>query len=136
MGQPHPDRLRPRFHLHAGRRPVRCRRHRAADRRRAQLLQYRDPRIAHTIFEEASKALQDSFKPIAETKIKLERIESRMDFAILGRRNNPAVVARLLVQAIGRGGKVFVILPHTTLNPLRQRLSQVIFGEMTNRDKE
>lgn len=95
-----------------------------------------ETRIARTIFEDAAKALQDSFKPIAETQLKLERIESRMDFAILGRRNNPAVVARLLVQAIGRGGEVFVILPHSTLNPLRQRLSQVISGEMTNRDKE
>ncbi len=95
-----------------------------------------ETRIARTIFEEAAKALQDSFKPIAATELKLERIESRMDFAILGRRNNPAVVARLLVQAIGRGGEVFVIMPHSTLNPLRQRLSQVISGEMTNRDKE
>ncbi|WP_394706374.1 flagellar motor switch protein FliM [Breoghania sp.] len=95
-----------------------------------------ETRIARGIFEEAAKALQESFKPIAATKLKLERIESRMDFAILGRRNNPAVVARLLVQAIGRGGEVFVIMPHSTLNPLRQRLSQVISGEMTNRDKE
>nr|WP_319773793.1 FliM/FliN family flagellar motor switch protein [Breoghania sp.] len=95
-----------------------------------------ETRITRGIFEEAAKALQESFKPIAATKLKLERIESRMDFAILGRRNNPAVVARLLVQAIGRGGEVFVIMPHSTLNPLRQRLSQVISGEMTNRDKE
>lgn len=95
-----------------------------------------ETRIARTIFEVAAKALEDSFEPIAKTKLKLERIESRMDFAVVGRRNNPAVVARLLLQAIGRGGEIFVVMPHATLNPLRQRLSQVLAGEMSTRDKQ
>lgn len=95
-----------------------------------------ETRIARTIFEVASRALEESFEPIAKTTLKLERIESRMDFAIVGRRNNPAVVARLLLQAIGRGGEVFVVMPHSTLNPLRQRLSQVLAGEMSTRDKQ
>ncbi|WP_153772089.1 FliM/FliN family flagellar motor switch protein [Labrenzia sp. CE80] len=95
-----------------------------------------ETRIARTVFEVAAKALEDSFEPIAKTKLKLERIESRMDFAVVGRRNNPAVVARLLLQAIGRGGEVFVVMPHATLNPLRQRLSQVLAGEMSTRDKQ
>lgn len=95
-----------------------------------------ETRIARTIFEVAAKALQDSFNPIAATSLKIERIESRMDFAVVGRRNNPAVVARLLLQAIGRGGEVFVIMPHSTLNPLRQSLSQVLSGEMSSRDKK
>jgi len=95
-----------------------------------------ETRIARNIFEVAVKALQESFEPIAETTLKIERIESRMDFAVIGRRNNPAVVSRLLLQAIGRGGEVFVVMPHSTLNPLRQKLSQVLSGEMSGRDKQ
>ncbi|MFD1695845.1 flagellar motor switch protein FliM [Roseibium aestuarii] len=95
-----------------------------------------ETRLARTVFDVAARALEESFEPIARTSLKLERIESRMDFAIVGRRNNPAVVARLLLQAIGRGGEVFVIMPHSTLNPLRQRLSQVLAGEMSTRDKQ
>ncbi|ALV26321.1 flagellar motor switch protein FliM [Pannonibacter sp. Q-1] len=95
-----------------------------------------ETRIARTVFEVAANALQESFSPIAETTLKIERVESRMDFAIIGRRNNPAVVARLLLQAIGRGGEIFVVMPHSTLNPLRQRLSQVLSGEMAGRDKQ
>ncbi|MEP3427756.1 MAG: FliM/FliN family flagellar motor switch protein [Roseibium sp.] len=95
-----------------------------------------ETRVARTMFEVAAKSLAESFAPIAETTLKIERIESRMDFAIVGRRNNPAVVGRLLQQAIGRGGEVFVVLPHSTLNPLRQRLSQVLSGEMSGRDKQ
>ncbi|MTH98265.1 flagellar motor switch protein FliM [Roseibium sp. RKSG952] len=95
-----------------------------------------ETRIARIVFEVAAKALEESFEPISKTSFKIERIESRMDFAIIGRRNNPAVIGRLLLQAIGRGGEVFVIMPHATLNPLRQRLSQVLSGEMTNRDRQ
>ncbi|ADZ72274.1 flagellar motor switch protein FliM [Polymorphum gilvum] len=95
-----------------------------------------ETRIARSVFEVAAKALQESFSPIAETTLKIERVESRMDFAVVGRRNNPAVVARLLLQAIGRGGEIFVVMPHSTLNPLRQRLSQVLSGEMSGRDKQ
>lgn len=95
-----------------------------------------ETRIARTIFEVASKALEESFSPIAATSLKIERIESRMDFAVVGRRNNPAMVARLLLQAIGRGGEIFVVMPHSTLNPLRQNLSQVLSGEMSSRDKQ
>lgn len=95
-----------------------------------------ETRIARTIFEVALKALEESFSPIAATSLKIERIESRMDFAVVGRRNNPAMVARLLLQAIGRGGEIFVVMPHSTLNPLRQNLSQVLSGEMSSRDKQ
>jgi flagellar motor switch protein FliM len=95
-----------------------------------------ETRIARTIFEVTSKALEESFSPIAATSLKIERIESRMDFAVVGRRNNPAMVARLLLQAIGRGGEIFVVMPHSTLNPLRQNLSQVLSGEMSSRDKQ
>ena len=47
-------------------------------------------RMAQTLFEQVAKALQASFSLIADTKFKLERIETRMDFAIIGRRNNQA----------------------------------------------
>ncbi|GGB53741.1 flagellar motor switch protein FliM [Roseibium aquae] len=95
-----------------------------------------ETRIARNVFEVAVQALQESFDSIAETTLKIERIETRMDFAVIGRRNNPAVVSRLLLQAIGRGGEVFVVMPHSTLNPLRQKLSQVLSGEMSGRDKQ
>ncbi len=58
-----------------------------------------------------------------------------MDFAVIGRRNNTAVVGRLLLQAIGRGGEMFVVIPHSALTPLRQNLAQVVSGEGNNRDK-
>ena len=63
-------------------------------------------RMAQKLFEQVAKALQASFALVADTKFKLERIETRMDFAVIGRRNNQAVAAKFLLQALNRGGEM------------------------------
>jgi flagellar motor switch protein FliM len=91
-------------------------------------------RMAQTLFEQVAKALQASFSLVVDTRFKLERIETRMDFAVIGRRNNQAVAAKFLLQALNRGGEMFVIIPQSVLNPMRKVLSQVVTGESTGRD--
>jgi flagellar motor switch protein FliM len=86
-------------------------------------------RVAQVLFEEAGKALQAAFAPVAPTTFRHERTETRMDFAIIGRRNNLSVVAKLLIQALGRGGEMFVIIPQSALSPMRQNLAQVLSGD-------
>jgi flagellar motor switch protein FliM len=91
-------------------------------------------RMAQTLFEQVAKALQASFSLVVDTKFKLERIETRMDFAIIGRRNNQAIAAKFLLQALNRGGEMFVIIPQSVLNPMRKALSHVVTGESSGRD--
>jgi len=91
-------------------------------------------RIAQTLFEQAARALQASFALVSDTPFKFERLETRMDFAVIGRRNNMAVAAKFLLQAINRGGEMFVIIPQSVLNPMRKVLSHVVTGESTGRD--
>ena len=61
-------------------------------------------RIAQMIFEQIGKALESSFGLVSETPFRLERMETRMEFAVIGRRSNKAVQARFLLQALNRGG--------------------------------
>ncbi|MCJ2076018.1 FliM/FliN family flagellar motor switch protein [Methylobacterium sp. E-041] len=91
-------------------------------------------RAAQLIFDQIGKAMQASFALVASTPFALERIETRMDFAVIGRRNNQAVVARFLLQALNRGGEMFIIIPQTVLNPMRQSLARVRVGEASARD--
>lgn len=91
-------------------------------------------RVAQALFDEAGKAVQQAFGPISRTELKLERIETRMDFAIIGRRNNLAVVSKLLIQALGRGGEMFVIIPQSALSPMRQSLAHVVTGDVATAD--
>jgi flagellar motor switch protein FliM len=91
-------------------------------------------RIAQTLFELVAKALQASFALVTDTPFKFERLETRMDFAVIGRRNNMAVAAKFLLQAINRGGEMFIIIPQSALTPIRQTLSRVITGDSNARD--
>ena len=87
-------------------------------------------RVAQSLFEEAGKALQAAFAPVSRTSLKLERVETRMDFAIIGRRNNQAVVAKILIMALGRGGEMFVIIPQSALSPMRRSLAHVVSSDV------
>lgn len=91
-------------------------------------------RVAEALFGQVAKSLHSSFASVSETAFKFERIETRMDFAVIGRRNNLSVVAKLQLQASDRGGEMFIIIPQSALNPIRQHLSRVISGETSARD--
>ncbi len=91
-------------------------------------------RAAQLVFDQIGKAMQASFALVTSTPFELERIEARMDFAIIGRRNNQAVVAKFLLQALNRGGEMFIVIPQTVLNPMRQSLARVRVGEASTRD--
>jgi len=91
-------------------------------------------RLAQAIFEQMGKALQASFALVVDTPFKFERLETRMDFAVIGRRNNQSVVAKFLLQALNRGGEMFVIIPQSVLNPMRQTLGRVLSGDASTRD--
>lgn len=90
--------------------------------------------LSQFLFEQTAQALQAAFSLVTSARFRLERSETRMDFAGVGRRNNPAVVARFLLQAINRGGEMFVVIPQSALSPLRQALSRVVAKEASTPD--
>ncbi len=81
--------------------------------------------VAKHIFELAAPALHEAFQPVDNVRFRFERLETRIDFAASGRRSNPAVVGRFVMQAINRGGLMFVIVPQAALASLRQALSSI-----------
>jgi len=91
-------------------------------------------RVAQSLLELIGKGFHASFGMMADAPLKFERLETRMDFAIIGRRNNMAVIAKLLVQAIGRGGEMFVVIPQSALHLLRQSLVTAMAGEASIQD--
>jgi flagellar motor switch protein FliM len=90
--------------------------------------------VAEALFERFGKALQSSFSRASEVQFNLERVETRMDYLAIGRLNNMAVYAKILVQGLDRGGEMFIVIPHAVLNPIRQALSQIVSGESVSTD--
>ena len=85
--------------------------------------------IAQMLFDHAALAFNAAFTMVANVRFRFERTETRMDFASVGRRNQPAFVARFLLQAINRGGEMFMVVPQAALVPVRQALARIVVGD-------
>ncbi len=83
-----------------------------------------ETRVAQTVFEIAAEALHSAFSPVIATTFRLERVETRMDFTVMGRRNVLAVIAKILIQSMDIGGQMFVVIPQPALTPIRQLLAR------------
>lgn len=93
-----------------------------------------ESRLAHMVLEQVGKALESSFSLVAATPFRLERTETRMEFAVIGGRGNKAVEAKFLIQGLNRGGEMFLIMPQSVINPMRPALSKVLTGDSAARD--
>jgi flagellar motor switch protein FliM len=78
--------------------------------------------------------LSGSFDPLSPVTFRFERLETNPRFATIGRPANAAVLARLRVDMEDRGGRLEVLLPYATLEPVRDILLQGFLGEKFGRD--
>jgi flagellar motor switch protein FliM len=76
--------------------------------------------------------LAEAFAEVRSVTIKLDRIETGIHFATITGMSNVAVVAEFNLGLGGRSGQVCVLLPYTTIEPVRERLSQRFMGEQRN----
>jgi flagellar motor switch protein FliM len=91
-------------------------------------------RLAEKAIDLVSKALQDSFATVCETTFKLDRIETRLDFVVIAPRTAFGVRAKIKVQIMGRDINIFLLIPQTALNSIRQELERDASAEMSVRD--
>jgi flagellar motor switch protein FliM len=78
--------------------------------------------------------LSVAFDPLSEVTFRFERLETNPRFATIARPANAAVLARLRVDMEDRGGRLEVLLPYATLEPVRELLLQMFLGEKFGRD--
>ena len=78
--------------------------------------------------------LSASFDPISHVTFRFERLEVNPRFATINRSSNAAILARLRVDMEDRGGKLELLLPYATLEPVRELLLQQFMGEKFGRD--
>lgn len=91
-------------------------------------------RLAEKAIDLVSKALQDSFAPVSETTFKLDRIETRFDFVVIAPRTAFGVRAKIKVQIMGRDINMFILIPQTALNSVRQELERDASAATSVRD--
>ncbi len=78
--------------------------------------------------------LSASFEPLSPVTFRFERMEVNPRFATISRAANAAVLVRLRVDMEDRGGRIELLLPYATLEPVRELLLQQFMGERFGRD--
>jgi flagellar motor switch protein FliM len=78
--------------------------------------------------------LSAAFNPLCPVTFKFERLEVNPRFATISRLSNAAVLARLRIDMEDRGGRLELLLPYATLEPVRELLLQQFMGEKFGRD--
>ncbi len=78
--------------------------------------------------------LSAAFEPISSVTMRFDRLETNPRFATIARPANAAIVARLRIDMEDRGGRLDLLLPYATLEPVRELLLQMFMGEKFGRD--
>ncbi len=87
-------------------------------------------RLVDVVLHEMSVA----FDPLSPVTFQHERLENNPRFATITRPNNAALLVRLRVDMEERGGNIEILIPHATLEPIRDLLTQIFMGENFGQD--
>ncbi|MGE0830517.1 MAG: flagellar motor switch protein FliM [Hyphomonadaceae bacterium] len=90
--------------------------------------------IVTRMIETVLMDLKAAFSPLTEVDCLLDRIETNPRFAAIARPANAAIVVRLRIDMDDRGGRMELLLPYATLEPIRKMLLQQFMGEKFGRD--
>ena len=87
-------------------------------------------RMIHVVLGDLSAA----FDPLSPVTFHFERLETNPRFATIARPANAAIVAKLRIDMEDRGGRLELLIPYATLEPVRELLLQMFMGEKFGRD--
>ena len=87
-------------------------------------------RMVHVMLADLSTA----FEPLSPVNFRFDRLETNPRFATISRPSNAAIVAKLRIDIEDRGGRLELLIPYATLEPVRELLLQMFMGEKFGRD--
>ncbi len=87
-------------------------------------------RMIEVVLQDARAA----FAPLTAVDFELDRIETNPRFAAIARPANAAILVKLRIDMEDRGGRIELLLPYATLEPIRETLLQQFMGEKFGRD--
>lgn len=80
------------------------------------------------------KDLCASFEPLSPVRFSFDRLETNPRFATIARPPNAAILIKFRVDMEDRGGRLEILFPYATLEPIRELLLQRFMGEKFGRD--
>ncbi|ABS64173.1 flagellar motor switch protein FliM [Parvibaculum lavamentivorans DS-1] len=90
--------------------------------------------LVQRMIEVVLQDVQSAFEPLSPVTLELDRMETNPRFAAIARPANAAILVKLRVDMEDRGGRIELLLPYATLEPIRELLLQMFMGEKFGRD--
>lgn len=81
-------------------------------------------RLARSVFNIVVPELEDLLNPITQVNFDMEKLETKLDFQILGQTDIPVIAVQILFQILDSGGRMFLIIPQAALHPIRKLLER------------
>ena len=78
--------------------------------------------------------MEAAFEPLSKVAFEFERLETNPRFVSIARPANAAILVKLRIDMEDRGGRLEMLLPYATLEPVRELLLQRFMGEKFGRD--
>jgi len=80
------------------------------------------------------KDAETAFEPLSKVTLDLERLETNPRFAAIARTANAAILVRFRIDMEDRGGRIEMLIPYATIEPIRELLLQMFMGERFGHD--
>jgi flagellar motor switch protein FliM len=93
-----------------------------------------ESKLVERMIQVSLSDLSSAFDPLSPVSFALDRMETNPRFATITQGGNACVLARLRVDMGERGGRVEILIPYATLEPIRELLLQMFMGEKFGRD--
>ncbi len=86
--------------------------------------------FSRLILEEITSA----FTPVTTVSFRMDRLETNPRFATITRPSSPVVIISCRIEFDGVGGKIDIVFPYATLEPVKNLLTQMFSGETFGTD--
>lgn len=90
--------------------------------------------LVEQLIEVVLMDVKSAFEPLADVTFVLDRLETNPRFAAISRPANASILVKLRIDMEDRGGRIELVLPYATLEPIRELLLQSFVGEKFGQD--
>jgi flagellar motor switch protein FliM len=78
--------------------------------------------------------LGSAFEPISPSTFVFDRLEHNPNFATISRPGDAIILLQLNIVIVGRAGKLEIVIPYNTIEPIKGLLQQVFIGDKFGSD--
>lgn len=90
--------------------------------------------LVERMIEVILKDAEAAFEPLSKVHLDLDRLETNPRFAAIARSANAAILVRFRIDMEDRGGRIEMLIPYATIEPIRELLLQMFMGERFGHD--